>query len=49
MIVGSEPRPIFRYDNAHSYPGHADDHHKHCVNYQSLSYIDPPRWIGHAQ
>ncbi len=47
MIAGSPPRPIFRYDNAHGYPGHADDHHKHCVDYRVWEYIEPPEWIGH--
>ncbi len=47
MIVGSKTRPVFRYDNAHIHPSHADDHHKHCVNYQDWTYITPPQWIGH--
>lgn len=47
MIVGSEPRPVFRDDNAHSYLGHPDDHHRHGVNYQDWIYIGPPQWIGH--
>jgi hypothetical protein len=47
MIVGSEPRPIFRYDNAHIYPGHTDRHHKHRVDFETWTYIEPPDWVGH--
>lgn len=47
MIVGSEPRPVFRYDNAHSYPGHADSHHRHGVDYRNWTYVEPPQWVGH--
>lgn len=47
MIVGSEPRAVFRYDDAHSYPGHGDNHHRHGVNYADWTYLEPPQWIGH--
>ncbi len=47
MIMGSDPRPVFRYDNAHAYPGHADDHHRHGVNYEDWTYNEPPQWVGH--
>lgn len=47
MIVCSEPRAVFRYDDAHSYPGHGDNHHRHGVNYADWTYLEPPQWIGH--
>ncbi len=28
-LVRDRHRPIFRYDNAHPYPGHPDPHHKY--------------------
>jgi hypothetical protein len=47
-IEGPVNRPIFRYDNAHGYPGHADIHHKHHFNHTTWKRIDPPEWIGEA-
>jgi hypothetical protein len=47
-IAGAEDRPIFRYDNAHSYEGHADAHHKHRFDHKTWTPIDPPVWVGEA-
>lgn len=44
---GPRDRPIFRYDNAHPHQGHADPHHKHCVDYATWTEIAPPQWIGY--
>lgn len=35
-VLGQAPRAIFRYDNAHAYPGHPDAFHKH--------QFDPATW-----
>ena len=45
-IEGSAERPIFRYDNAHDYPGHADAHHKHHFDHTTWTRLGPPEWIG---
>jgi hypothetical protein len=47
-IEGSEDRPIFRYDNAHAYPGHPDAHHRHRFDHANGKRIDPPDWVGEA-
>jgi hypothetical protein len=47
-IEGSPGRPIFRYDNAHRYEGHGDEHHKHQFSDDTGQEIDPPKWIGRA-
>lgn len=47
-IEGSADRPIFRYDNAHDYPHHADAHHKHHFDHATWKRLDPPEWIGEA-
>lgn len=48
----SDPRgrPIFRYDNAHTYAreGHPDPHHKHRFDLVTGDEIEPPEWIGEA-
>ncbi len=31
-IEGPPYRPIFRHDNAHPHPGHADEHHRHAFD-----------------
>ncbi|HAN91878.1 MAG TPA: hypothetical protein DCQ33_07335 [Nitrospira sp.] len=38
---------ILRYDNAHPHPGHADDHHKHVVNWKS-GQEEALVWVGEA-
>jgi len=50
-IVGSDPRPIFRYDNAHTYAreGHPDAFHRHRYDHRSWQEIAPPEWIGDEQ
>lgn len=47
-IAGPEPRPIFRYDNAHTYAreGHPDAFHCHRYDHRSWQEITPPEWIG---
>lgn len=49
-IVRQRDRPIFRYDNAHSYEreGQPDPHHKHRFDVLTGSEIVPPEWIGAA-
>lgn len=38
---------IFRYDNLHCHPGHADAHHKHAFNWrQGREREGSPTWIG---
>ena len=39
---GRQDRPIFRNDNAHPHPGHADAHHKHRFDLVTGRRIDPP-------
>jgi hypothetical protein len=48
-IEGNEDRPIFRYDNAHTYRGQADAHHKHRFDYMTWQPIHPPEWVGEAR
>jgi hypothetical protein len=45
-LEDGENRPIFRYDNAHPYRGHADDYHRHRFDPTTWEEIDPPEWIG---
>jgi hypothetical protein len=49
-IVNLKDRPIFRYDNAHSYEreGQSDPHHKHRFDIATGREIVPPEWIGAA-
>jgi len=47
-VEGDEDRPIFRYDNAHPYPSHADSYHKHRFDHTTWKEIKPPVWIGRA-
>src|SRR5262245_6799316 len=39
--------PLFRYDNAHSWPGHKDEHHKHIYPYPFEDRNDVV-WMGVA-
>jgi hypothetical protein len=39
-------REIFRYDNAHRYPGHPDAFHRHAFNTQTWKALFPPEHIG---
>jgi hypothetical protein len=48
-VEGNEDRPIFRYDNAHTYRGQADAHHKHRFDYVTWQAIHPPEWVGKAR
>jgi hypothetical protein len=32
-ITGRADRSIFRYDNAHTHPGHDDEHHRHAFDH----------------
>jgi len=45
-ILGETPRSIFRYDNAHPYTEHPDDHHKHFYDLVTWQEVDPPQWVG---
>jgi hypothetical protein len=45
-VGGEEDRAIFRYDNAHSYLGHGDAHHKHRFDHFTWERIEPPEWVG---
>lgn len=47
-VEGPANRPIFRYDNAHTYAreGHPDDHHRHRYDPATWQEIEPPVWIG---
>lgn len=47
-LEGREARSIFRYDNAHPYPGHPDNYHRHRFDPATWQEIDPPTWIGRA-
>jgi hypothetical protein len=49
-IVRLKDRPIFRYDNAHTYEreGHPDKHHKHRFDVMTGKEIIPQEWIGAA-
>lgn len=46
-IESAKDRLIFRYDNAHSHEGHADEHHKHRYDPSTWQAITPVEWIGH--
>jgi len=48
-MEGPEDRPIFRYDNAHKYRGHSDEHHKHCFDPSNWEEIGRPVWVGRDQ
>jgi hypothetical protein len=48
-IEGTEDRPIFRYDNAHTYCAQANAHHKHRFDYMTWQPIHPPEWVGEAR
>lgn len=38
---------ILRYDNSHTYPGHADAHHKHLYDWKTGDHIPGfPVWVG---
>lgn len=38
---------ILRYDNAHSYAGHGDAHHKHLFNWKTGEQLPGfPEWVG---
>ena len=39
---------IFRYDNAHSWDGHADSHHKHLFDSNGVEEENSPIWVGEA-
>lgn len=45
-VVEGTARPLFRYDNAHRYPGHRDAHHRHHFDEDG----NPTRieWVGEA-
>jgi hypothetical protein len=45
-VEGDLDRGIFRYDNAHPYPGHGDAHHKHEFDHTTWQRIEPPAWVG---
>lgn len=47
-IVTPIDRPIFRYDNAHTYEreDQPDEHHKHRFDLKTGREIVPPEWIG---
>jgi hypothetical protein len=49
-MVRQVDRPIFRYDNAHTYvrEGQMDQHHKHRFDVITGKEIVPPVWIGAA-
>lgn len=41
---------ILRYDNAHSYPDHADAHHKHTYDWKSGKQLpSSPQWVGYER
>ncbi len=38
---------IFRHDNAHVHPGHADEHHRHDFDWRTGADVDDsPTWVG---
>jgi Family of unknown function (DUF6516) len=39
-------RGLFRYDNAHTHPGHEDAHHRH--DFGGDGQNDAVRWVGEA-
>lgn len=50
QLTGPPLRPIFRYDNAHTYEreGHGDAFHKHQFDPNTWREIVPPQWIGYS-
>ncbi len=48
-LDGPSHRPIFRYDNSHTYlrEGHPDAFHKHRFDHQTWEEVRPPEWIGY--
>lgn len=48
-VLGLDDRPIFRYDNAHTYAreGHPDAHHRHRFDHVTWEEIEPPEWVGY--
>ncbi len=41
---------LFRYDDAHPYPGHADAHHRHQYGWPNPGQVDgSPAWVGAAR
>lgn len=48
-MEGPDDRPIFRYDNAHTYRGHADEHHKHSRDPSTWEEFGRPIWVGRDQ
>lgn len=50
-IEGPQHRPIFRYDNSHTYlrEGHPDPFHKHRFDPDTWQEITPPLWIGYHE
>ena len=44
--AGGAVRSVFRYDNAHPHPGHADAHHRHA--YDDSGNNDAVSWVGEA-
>lgn len=47
-IAGRADRPVFRYDNAHTHPGHEDEHHKHIFDHRTWQEIRPPACVTRA-
>lgn len=45
-LVLDRHRPIFRYNNAHAYPGHPDAHHKHVFDPMQPDALGTIEWIG---
>lgn len=46
-LSGQRGANIFRYDNAHSYKDHPDDHHKHYYDWHTGRQLeDRLEWIG---
>ena len=40
---------VFRYDDAHPHPGHADAHHRHAYDWPRPSEVEgSPTWVGAA-
>ena len=44
--AGDSIRGLFRYDNAHPHPGHADPHHRH--EFAGDGSVESVRWVGEA-
>jgi hypothetical protein len=45
-LAGPDNRPLFRYDNAHPYSHHPDEHHRHCFSHETWQEDFPPKWVG---